>query len=421
MDGSGSLGSEGWRLEKLAVQKLVEAFAPKTVMCETPGEGTSGKNKYLISDGTFRYCAEEQTCFSESLQRLGDWTKYCAEPDKIPNPLPEPYNPHSGADIGLLLFSSESHWVKRLQGVQYALGKTGEDECPPGFEPIKTTSTCEKAANSMSYGYSSSGDSSCSQESVCNYCRWCSQKTFRVDTCHHRWARWGGVKKDMQLDKLSESAHKFFAQTLTPDKYKKEGCFKDAHARDLPTLVGRGVTTEECAARCEGYSYFGLQYRRECWCGNSFGKHGKATGCNCDGDMIGSLMNCVHAYTEAIDTRSVEMSAVNWPRGSTFTANALGEVETELAYGRDDANSVVIVITDGKPYSERSTKEAAERLKQKARLIWVPIGPGAPVELIEEMASMPKEDHMVRIEQFSDLENLELLNKIVVDTCPIVG
>jgi hypothetical protein len=31
------------------------------------------------------------------------------------------------------------------------------------------------------------------------------------------------------------------------------------------------MTLDLCAASCSGYTYFGVEYGRECYCGNSFG------------------------------------------------------------------------------------------------------------------------------------------------------
>ncbi|KAK3983903.1 putative fungistatic metabolite [Cladorrhinum sp. PSN332] len=49
------------------------------------------------------------------------------------------------------------------------------------------------------------------------------------------------------------------------------GCFVDEGARALPdNLLGDdALTAQKCAAHCANYSYFGLEYGRECWCGNS--------------------------------------------------------------------------------------------------------------------------------------------------------
>jgi hypothetical protein len=49
------------------------------------------------------------------------------------------------------------------------------------------------------------------------------------------------------------------------------GCFVDQGARALPdNLLGADdMTAQKCAEHCSNYSYFGVEYGRECWCGNS--------------------------------------------------------------------------------------------------------------------------------------------------------
>lgn len=37
------------------------------------------------------------------------------------------------------------------------------------------------------------------------------------------------------------------------------------------TYASDSMTLESCAAFCQGYAYFGTEYARECFCGNSFG------------------------------------------------------------------------------------------------------------------------------------------------------
>lgn len=48
------------------------------------------------------------------------------------------------------------------------------------------------------------------------------------------------------------------------------GCFVDEGARALPdNLLGSDdMTAQKCAEHCADYSYFGVEYGRECWCGN---------------------------------------------------------------------------------------------------------------------------------------------------------
>merc|ERR1711998_673899 len=72
------------------------------------------------------------------------------------------------------------------------------------------------------------------------------------------------------------------------------GCFKDKSNRDLPVHKKNG-SKASCASQCKNYKYFGRQYTEECWCGNSYGKYGKDTGCKCDASNIGGWKNCVYS------------------------------------------------------------------------------------------------------------------------------
>merc|ERR1719382_749247 len=70
------------------------------------------------------------------------------------------------------------------------------------------------------------------------------------------------------------------------------------------------------------------------------------------------------------------IEALNWPQGGTMTGLALMEAKNELANSRTDAPSTVIVITDGKPSYPSKATEAAESLRDVARLVWVAVGSG---------------------------------------------
>jgi len=110
-----------------------------------------------------------------------------------------------------------------------------------------------------------------------------------------------------------------------------------------------------------------------------------------------------------------------WPAATTLTSVALGQAESELIYGRQDANAVVVVITDGKPMNQVSTIDAAKKLQEKAQVIWVPVGGGAPTDLIDQVASKPLADHVVEIADFSQMAWNRFINMIITDSCPIVG
>merc|ERR1719215_229079 len=129
----------------------------------------------------------------------------------------------------------------------------------------------------------------------------------------------------------------------------------------------------------------------------------------------------VEHFTTDTTALSEAVGKLEWPSASTLTSVALGEAEAELMYGRADANAVVICITDGWPMSAHNTRVAANKLKEKASVIWVPVGAGAPLDLINELASLPTTDHIVHVTDFQDLEKKTTINKIIADVCPVVG
>jgi len=72
------------------------------------------------------------------------------------------------------------------------------------------------------------------------------------------------------------------------------GCYKDdVSDRDLRVQMPEGDKAS-CMIHCADFEYFGRQFESECFCGNSYGKHGIATGCLCNAYNIGGSMNCVY-------------------------------------------------------------------------------------------------------------------------------
>jgi hypothetical protein len=72
---------------------------------------------------------------------------------------------------------------------------------------------------------------------------------------------------------------------------KYEGCYADnLRHRDLHEYKGTVVSPDECLNKCRlaGARVAGLQNGEECWCGDAFGKHGKAGGGKCAQKCKGS-------------------------------------------------------------------------------------------------------------------------------------
>jgi hypothetical protein len=129
----------------------------------------------------------------------------------------------------------------------------------------------------------------------------------------------------------------------------------------------------------------------------------------------------VSHFTDKLDQLDTNLENLAWPASSTLTSVALGEAKNEMMAGRGDANTVVVVITDGKPMSQLNTIQAAKSLSEAAKVIWVPVGRNAPIHLIKELAADPVSEHMVRVKSFSDLTDSGILNSIITNSCPQVA
>jgi len=128
----------------------------------------------------------------------------------------------------------------------------------------------------------------------------------------------------------------------------------------------------------------------------------------------------VDHFMDNVEDVARDIENLDYPEQTTLTSLALSTAETELAYGRDDAKSVVIVVTDGKPLSEHRTSLAVESLKTKARVIWVTVGRYVPKKDVRRWASFPWQENLVKVRSFKDLNKPYILNQILSDACPLL-
>merc|ERR1719440_2210600 len=104
---------------------------------------------------------------------------------------------------------------------------------------------------------------------------------------------------------------------------------------------------------------------------------------------------------------------MQWPRGGTLTSLALGAVQSELALGRKDAQTVVVVMTDGRPLSFLRTVIAARNLRKSARLMFVPVTKYAPLKEIKTWASRRWEENVVQVDNFEALDKIDTVDRII--------
>merc|ERR1719436_1442451 len=101
---------------------------------------------------------------------------------------------------------------------------------------------------------------------------------------------------------------------------------------------------------------------------------------------------------------------LQWPQAGSLTPVALSAAGAELQQGRRSAQSVVIVLTDGRPMSPRRTRQAAMRLRQRSRLMWVPVVNYGPINELETWASRPLRENLLIVRDFATLSKAETID-----------
>mmetsp|Transcript_38798 Transcript_38798/g.89551 ORF Transcript_38798/g.89551 Transcript_38798/m.89551 type:complete len:966 (+) Transcript_38798:91-2988(+) len=92
---------------------------------------------------------------------------------------------------------------------------------------------------------------------------------------------------------------------FTVKEYSPVGCYvEDLNDRDLTVKKDINMNDEECSMACVDYKWFGIQLNGQCFCGDTYGKHGEADACNCPheegatGD-VGAGKQCIYGYFDS--------------------------------------------------------------------------------------------------------------------------
>merc|ERR1719213_1232587 len=136
-----------------------------------------------------------------------------------------------------------------------------------------------------------------------------------------------------------------------------------------------------------------------------------------DREKICGIKMITHFTNDLAKVKSL-IKGLTWPRGSTLTSLALITAKAELALGRKNAQSNVIVFTDGRPLSYRKTGLASRQVRKAARLVWVPVTKYAPLKQIKKWATRRWQENVVRVPSFKALENPDTITHIVANICP---
>jgi hypothetical protein len=123
-------------------------------------------------------------------------------------------------------------------------------------------------------------------------------------------------------------------------------------------------------------------------------------------------------FTHDMTHVKTEIAKLTWPQGSTLTSLALMTAKSELSLGRKDSQSVIVIITDGRPLSYRKTWFASRSVRKSARLVWVPVTQYAPLKFIKLCATRRWEENVVQVDSFYQLEQPQVITTLVADICP---
>jgi uncharacterized protein YegL len=92
------------------------------------------------------------------------------------------------------------------------------------------------------------------------------------------------------------------------------------------------------------------------------------------------------------------LDKITFQRGVTDMAQGFSLAKTILMEGRKSASSVVILLTDGKPSFQFSTKKAAQELRDSGvRVVIAPVFTYGDADFMAELASDPPEDNVLPI------------------------
>jgi len=124
--------------------------------------------------------------------------------------------------------------------------------------------------------------------------------------------------------------------------------------------------------------------------------------------------------TTDMESAAAKIKEVKWPSTTKFTSGALAAAEADIGFGRRDTESVVVVITDGRPMSPSRTRMTSGRLRKKARLMWVPVTSLAPLDDIRQWASHPVQENVIRVPSYDALKEPATISMLIGSICPRV-
>ena len=161
-------------------------------------------------------------------------------------------------------------------------------------------------------------------------------------------------------NRLSVYKNLLYTQVINPNitGYSYEGCFNDSTAsRALAgsSTANDSMTVESCASFCNGASYFGVEYGRECYCGASIGSTSTlqtATDCSytCSGNSSEycGAGNRINIYKISTST-NVASSSSSSSSSSSITSSTLATSTTTATSTPSSSSTTLSSATSSSP------------------------------------------------------------------------
>jgi hypothetical protein len=127
----------------------------------------------------------------------------------------------------------------------------------------------------------------------------------------------------------------------------------------------------------------------------------------------------VQHFTEKLTEVKKTIEGLEYQVGTKLLSLAMMTTQSELALGRPEARTIVIVFIDGEPLRYRNTKIAARAIRKKARLLWVPVSKQAPLKDMKTWATRRWQENIVPVETFEDWTLPETTTHVIADICPL--
>jgi hypothetical protein len=144
----------------------------------------------------------------------------------------------------------------------------------------------------------------------------------------------------------------------------------------------------------------------------------------CMGEVPGQIdlekdcrISWAQRFSSDFEDTSKSLSGLAWPKGGSLTSLALTAAENELQLARKDAEAVVVVLTDGRPFSIRRTSLAAERIKKKARLMWVPVTKFQSLKNFKSWASKRWQENVLQVSSYASLAKPQTVDHLIASMC----